>query len=94
MWLNNLVKLHISLEYYRAAQIFQIPRSHLKIMGAKSNSLTHNPQILGATVQNVFTSNKATWASVLYTPRLRTATAVRVGISCLSNSLVVTTVVD
>jgi len=44
-----LLNLHISLQCDRVAQIFQISRSHLKSMGARtvarSKFHTHNPQI-------------------------------------------------
>jgi hypothetical protein len=47
----------ILMVYDRGAQIFQKSRSHLKILGARrvtwSKFRTEDPQILGATVQNL-----------------------------------------
>ena len=69
LFLINYVngRLHLGVHkvsfFYRGAQIFRKSRSHLKILGARrviwSKLHREDPQILGATVQNVVA--KATW---------------------------------
>jgi len=72
-------------------KIFQISRSHSKIMGARtvtrSKFHTHNP------LYKTYLPRRP-GASVLCTSRLRKAATARVGILCPPDSWVVTSVLD